>query len=140
MIDFVYIALQGDRFSPAEAEQATGLKLSDKKEVGQLGDRGRYKGQPVPYGAARLIAPEDVLPYEKLTWVLDAALPHIAALRKLGAERAEVWIVEHFDGQMNMSYEPAELEKLARLGFPLCVSCYEVEQRLGHEMPSEPAG
>ncbi len=129
MTDHAYIVLQGDRFSPSEAERVTGLKLSDKREPGQIGQRGRYRGQPLPYGAASLDAPEDVSPPEKLVWVLDAATPHIALLRDLGADRAEVWIVEHFGGQMNMEYEPEELEKLARLGLPLCVACYEVEQQ-----------
>jgi hypothetical protein len=58
----------------------------------------------------------------------------------LGAERAEVWVVEHFDGQMNMEYRPEELEKLARLGLPLCISCYQVEQHLGHMAAGESAG
>jgi len=62
--------------------------------------------------------------------VLDTALPHIETLRRLGAERAAVWVVERFEGQVNMAYRPDELQKLARLGLPLCVSGYQVEQRL----------
>ena len=74
-----------------------------------------------------LHTPEEVPPAEKLTWLLNIALRHIDAFRISGADSAEVWIVEYFDGQMNMEYTPDELKKLAQLGLPLCVSCYEVE-------------
>jgi hypothetical protein len=51
------IELHGETFSPKAAEAATGLKLSDKVEPGQLDVRGRYAGQPIPYGKASLSLP-----------------------------------------------------------------------------------
>jgi hypothetical protein len=134
----VYISLSGERFSPAEAERVTGLVLLDKREPGHIGRYGRYRGKPVPYGAASLDAPKRIPPSEKLTWVLDLALPHIETLRALGVDQAEVWILEHFGSQINMAYRPEELEKLARLGLPLCVSGYETEQRFDRLEGDEP--
>lgn len=118
----------GEHFSPSAAERATGLVLLDKREPGHIGRWGRYQGKPIPYGIASLDAPKSVPRSEKLLWVLEAAEPHAETLRDLGADRSEVWIVEHFDAQINMAYTPSELKKLARLGLPLCVSGYEVEQ------------
>ena len=139
MIVHVYIQLLGDTFSPSAAEEVTGLALLDKREPGHIGQRGRYRDKPVPYGVASLDAPTNVPPADKLSWVIDRALPHIEALREMGADHSEVWIVEHFDGQANMYYTPEELAKLAQLGLPLCVSGYEVEQLFPRLEGYEPA-
>lgn len=134
-----YIDFMGEMFSPAEAERLTGLLLVDKHEPGHIARYGKNRGKPVPYGTAVLSAPEDVSRSEKLDWVLDAALPHAATFRQLGADRSQIWIVEHFDSQINMAYSPAELEKLSRLGLTLCVSGYEVEQKMNWQEANKSA-
>lgn len=139
MVTHAYINFLGERFSPEAAERATGLILLDKREPGHIGQRGRYRGKPVPYGVATLDAPRNVHRGDKLSWVLDTALPHIDTFRDLGADRSEVWVVEHFDAQINMAYTPSELGKLARVGLPLCVSGYEVEQSFSRLDGYEPA-
>ncbi|GAB5536571.1 MAG: hypothetical protein Rubg2KO_28200 [Rubricoccaceae bacterium] len=132
MTTHVHLDLMGGDFSPSKAEQATGVTLHKKREVGDIGERGRYRGQPIPYGSATLDAPLSVNRGDKLSWVLGAALQHIETFRQLGADNIKVWIVEYFEpgGQMNMAYRPDELAKLGRLGVPLWVSGYETEQDL----------
>ncbi len=58
--DHPYIAFQGDFFSPTKAEQTTGLRFSCKTEVGDVRQRGRFKGQPYGYGYAILEAPKEM--------------------------------------------------------------------------------
>ena len=124
--NYVYISLHGRHFSPERAEQETSLKLSEKREPEDIARYGTRRGKPRQLGSARLAPPEDVEFHEQLEWVLDALSPHIDRLYEIGMEDAEVWIVHYFHGgQANMYNTPSELQKLARLGLPLCVSCYQ---------------
>ncbi len=50
----------GSTFQPGRAEQLTGLLFTEKNEVGDIAKTGRYKHQPLPYGAASFNAPNTV--------------------------------------------------------------------------------
>jgi len=51
--------LSGDKFSPKKVEELTGVKLIQKKEVGEIGiTKGPFKGQPVKYGSSVLCPSE----------------------------------------------------------------------------------
>jgi hypothetical protein len=126
--ELVSLELLGDAFSPAEAQRRTGLPLARSVEPGAIGERGRYKGLPTPHGAAALEPPEGLAPERRLTWVLDAASPHMAALRELGVTEAYVSVGYFWRDQCNLAYSPEELERLSRLGVALWVSCYEEER------------
>ena len=130
------LELQGDTFSPSEAERLTGLSLVRKVEPGEIGERGRYRGQPTPYGAAALAVPEAVPEEQKLEWLLTVALEHLSTFRRLGADEPEVYATYAYDAQCNLSYSSSELEKLARLSLPFCVSCYRDESQFEQAVPT----
>lgn len=130
------LELQGDTFSPSEAERLTGLSLVRKVEPGELGKCGRHRGQPTPYGAAALAVPEAVPEGQKLEWLLATALEHLSTFQRLGADDPEVYAAYAFDAQCNLSYTPSELDKLARLGLPFSVSCYRDESQFEQAVPT----
>lgn len=122
---FPYIALFGDSFSPAKVEQETGLKFNQKHEVGQIGQRGRFKGKPFPFGHAILEAPEKIEAEAKLEWLLDTALPHTATFRHLGVTYGKIHVTYAYDSQCNLEYEPKIMEKIARAGFSFTITCHK---------------
>ena len=124
--DHPYIAVQGDFFSPTKAEQETGLKFSNKAEVGDIGNHGRFKGRPYPFGHAVLEAPE-VMTLGKLDWLLDSVTPHKATLKQLGVTDGKVHVTYAYDSQCNLEYPPEIVEKLAKLGFAFTITCYQDE-------------
>ena len=129
----VTLELQGDAFSPSAAERLTGLALVRKVEPDQIGERGRYRNKPTPYGAAALEAPDALPERDKLNWLLDTAMVAVGALRELGAISIGVSATYAHDGQCNLEYSPAELEKLSALGLPFSVSCYRDESQFTPE-------
>lgn len=125
---FASAVVFGDGFSPAEAEQATGLRFNEVHERGRVyHERGRFKGEPWPFGHAVLEPPPEVEGDEKLSWLLSAVLPHAETLRHLGVTYGKVHVAYAHDGQCNLDYEPSVVAELARLGWNFCVSCYEDE-------------
>jgi hypothetical protein len=117
--------LWGERFSPREAEAATGLALSDKTEPGALGTAGRYRGVPVPYGSATLEPPASVPPTDRLGWLLATAAPHAEALRGLGAELWRLHVDVRYQAQCNLEFSPEEVAAVAALRVPFTVTCWE---------------
>ena len=123
-----YILLVGDAFSPEKAERETGLTFQQKNEPGEIGTRGRYKGQPTPFGWAMLKPPEEGDETRQFEWLFNAALPHIETLRRLGATDGKLHITYAYDTQCNLGYEPELMAKLARLGLAFTISCYRDEE------------
>ena len=122
-IEEPYLQLQGETFSPAAAEREAGLSFTEKNERGEIGTRGRYAGQPLPFGAATLWAPSEIDPSERLDWILDAVLPHLDTLRSLGGMQGWLHSNVYFDTQCNLEYQPEQLQKLAKLGITYTVCC-----------------
>ena len=124
---FASAVVFGDDFSPAEAERVTGLAFEDAHERGGVYDRGRFKGEPWPFGHAVLEPPPEVKEDRKLPWLLDAVLPHVEALAGLGVTYGKVHLYYVHDGQCNLDYEPDVVARLSQSGWNLCISCAEDE-------------
>ena len=121
--------LSGDSFSPRLAEQRTGLRFTETNEPGEIGIRGRYKGQPRPYGMAILEAPFDnvtrpksIMPEE---WIVDTITLCIAELRACGASSIYLNLVVAWKDQCNLGFGSTFLSKLGQLNIDLALSCYE---------------
>jgi hypothetical protein len=132
---FPYIALFGDSFSPAKMEQETGLKFNKKNEVGDIGQRGRFKGKPYSFGHAILEAPEEIENWEKLAWLLDRILPYKDALNRFGVTDGKVHVTYAYDSQCNLEYEPEIMEKIAKLGLVFTITCYQDESEFEEQNP-----
>ena len=118
--------VQGDRFSPRAAESMTGLALVRKNEPGEIGSIGRFKGQPIPYGAAAVEVPDDLSWDAKWKLLLITMAMHIEALRECGAESIVLDLGCFHEGQCNLAFSSEQLSQVAALGIPFTISCYEV--------------
>ena len=126
--------LQGEDFSPSTVEKQTSLVFHKKNEPSEKGSIGRYRNRPIPYGSAELkfeadsITPDMLSPKSHSLTVLRK---NIKLFRDAGA----TMIVLHFDvayeGQCNIEISPDLLSKLAELGIPVTISCFEDNQSVG---------
>lgn len=122
---FPVLMLRGDQFSPGLAEAETGLGLSQKQERGDKGQKGRYRDQPLPYGAALLEVPVHIEPERRMAWLLEASSRHLPVLRRLGASECGLHLDVRFRDQCNLEFVPEELALVATLGLPLTISCWD---------------
>ena len=121
----------GEQFSPKKAEAVTGLALSRKNEPGDIGDTGRYRGQPIPYGAASLETPETIGVSRRLTWLLECVAPHVETLRRLGAELVRLHVEVRYQGQCNLEFSPGEVAGIAALRVAFTISCWDCTEEGG---------
>ncbi len=121
--------LQGDHFSPAQAERKTKFIFPNKNESGEIGTRGRYIGQPIPYGAAEI----ELFDHEKgLQENLTFENPLIQTLIQLhGTFRAcgatDIYMSVAYQNQCNMAFDAKLMKALGECDIELWVSCYEEE-------------
>jgi hypothetical protein len=118
--------VEGDQFSPAEAETMAGFRFTQKSERGELATTGRYKGQPLPYGWAEL---EAAAPGHFLTTADGPFFEAAEALTRAAQTQGEVAVRLHVDveyvAQCNLEFAPSILAAVSRLGVPLTMTCYE---------------
>ncbi|QKE76085.1 hypothetical protein HPK19_25100 (plasmid) [Arthrobacter citreus] len=122
--------LSGDKFSPKKVEELTGVKLIQKKEVGEIGTKGPFKEQPVKYGSGVLCPPEGIvyLDYNnKIYWVAKTLYDFIDDIKKCGVEDIDFVIGVFYKEQCNFALEPDALKLIGELGVHLSISCYENE-------------
>jgi hypothetical protein len=120
--------LYGENFSPAEAERRTGIKLSKTNAPGEIAPRGRYRGKPYPYGSAELRELDESqqgLPDLEKSLVVDVLTANIEAFRGCGATDIWIDIAVGYEDQCNLEFTPSFLTKVARLGIPVALTCYQ---------------
>jgi hypothetical protein len=126
-----FCLLQGDKFSPAEAERKTNLTLSEKHEIGELVKLGKNKGKPYAYGSAILDPPSD---YDKTKykwsedWLIDKLINHIQTFRECGADEITLKFLISYSIQCNMEFHPEQLRKISSLNIPFFISCYQADE------------
>jgi len=115
----------GDKFSPTVFAKISPVKLIAVNEPGEIGNSGRYKGKPTPYGAATIEvshkAEKDWSRFDDLLTVLESC---IDALREAGAEDITLMCSLFHDGQCNFGFSQDELKRIAALKVDLPISCY----------------
>jgi hypothetical protein len=136
--EFSYLSLCGTIFSPAQTERETGLVFSMKNEPGEIGERGRYRGKPYPFGHAILKAPDGSEAPTGLDRLLDLALVHVNELKKIDFLEGVVHVDYAYNQQCNLEFKPETLAKLARLGFALTITCYQDESQFKPEIGTFP--
>lgn len=117
--------VQGEAFRPSEAERQSGIRFSEKSEVGELGKSGRYPGQPQPYGYGSLgieIRGNDL--EEPLQRFLDQVRRGAPFWQTLGAESLIVQIDVFYDHQCNLEFSESIIAALHDLRVPVAISCY----------------
>lgn len=120
------VLLRGATFSPSQAEQSTGLTLSNTLEVGDTVLRGPLRGQPAPYGSGHLDVP-DTIPYgARLMWLVEQLERHLSTFYALGANPTRIYAGYFYTHQCNFGFNPEELQAVAALGMDFDISCYDV--------------
>ncbi len=66
------ILFHGDSFFPSRVEKELNISFINKKEPGEIGKLGKYKGVPLPYGSADLSPPNEIPWNERIIWLINA--------------------------------------------------------------------
>ena len=121
----VTINFSGEFFSPSRAERETGLTLYKKKEVGDIGVSGKYKGIPIPYGSGNLEPPATLKDNEKILWLANTLETTLSKFIACGADEPHLYVGYFYKDQCNLTLSKKELAAIAKLGIDFCFSCYE---------------
>ena len=120
------VLLRGANFSPIEAEDVTGLRLSDKLECGEISPIGRYRDKPVPYGTAQLQVPDEIPYDDRLIWIVKALEENLKKLYDCGAEETQIYAGYFYKDQCNFGFSKDELSAIAELNIDFDISCYDI--------------
>ena len=120
------VLLRGEKFSPKEVEEITGLRLRDKLEVGEISPRGRYRGKPIPFGTAQLEVPTEIPYDDRLMWIIKSLELNLQQLYDCGAEETRIYAGYFYKDQCNFGFSKDELSAIAKLGIDFDISCYDI--------------
>ncbi len=129
----VTFSAQGDRFTPSKVA----APFTSAHDPGVVGKRGRYRGLPVPYGAADFDVPTEEK--EKIAYLHRTVLPHLAAMRASGAEVFRLHITYHYESQCAVGFSKEEIRLLSELDCEVPIDCWpktEPNQSLQPTAPS----
>jgi len=123
----VTLDFYGESFSPSKLESITEVKLVRAKEVGDIGETGRYREKPLPYGAGHLES--------RSRFAVDLESPLIQFLKKYGDRLHEVGCesvtltIGYFctNAQCNSEFSAEVLSLLGKYNVSVCVSIYTKE-------------
>jgi len=127
MITEISVTIQfwGNNFSPKSVEDATGINFDRKVEVGDIGDTGKYKGKPIPYGSASLDAPKYIKDDDKILWLANLLKGKIERMYDFGLEQAHFYIGYFYEDQCNCTLTREELKAISDLEIDFWFSCYD---------------
>ena len=126
----VSFEIWGEEFSPSRVP----FGFTEQHDPGVIGTRGRYRGQPVPYGSASYVVPPSVPNGERIKHIVRAMEPILPLIRQAGASKWHISIGRFYHGQCNEEYSLEELHLIARLGCGFIYSAYNVTEAEEREL------
>ena len=106
--------MQGDDFSPKHLVIPTSFSANGH-EKGDIGNRGRYRGIPNPYGAIYISGEfDDIIKYAQTIKVEELRIESFVLSLDIA-----------YKDQCNFEFSPSELLELSKTGATLAISCYE---------------
>ena len=114
----------GEDFHPSKVPFA----FTRQQDPGAIGTRGRYKGQPEPYGSASYEVSPSVPNASRIRHIVETIEPLMSAIRAAGASRWYINIGRFYCEQCNEEYSLDELQMIARLGCGFIYSAYSVSE------------
>lgn len=117
----------GDTFQPGRAEELTGLSFTEKNEVGDIAKTGRYKNQPLPYGASSFNAPNEIEWPNRVLWLAQQWVGKIDTAKQCGADNIHFWVGYFYDDQCNCNLSVEEIKAINALSIPYLFSVYQVD-------------
>jgi hypothetical protein len=121
----VSVLFRGENFSPNYAEKITGLKLSDKLEVGDITKKRIHKGKPLTFGSGPLHTPDDIPNDERVMWIVNALEGKLETFYECGAEKTRIYAGYFYKHQCNFSFSKEDFQGIAKLNIDFWVSCYD---------------
>jgi hypothetical protein len=125
----ISLEIQGDYFRPS----LLNIPFSDQHDTGAIGDCGKYRGLPTPYGSASYVVPDELLRPQFFKHLVDVFGNRLIDLRKAGATDWHVSIARYYWAQCNEGYSFEDLEMLSKLKCGFIYSAYSIteeEERL----------
>jgi hypothetical protein len=124
MITGEYIAFmaQGDSFRPSKVS----APFSSASDPGEIETKGRFKGKPLPYGAASFAAPKEE--EAKIAYLHRLVLPFLPALRAAGADWFRLYISYEYDTQCAIGFTHEEVQMICDLQCDFPIDCWPKEE------------
>ena len=123
-----YIDAIGDEFSPIALKLIEGFNFTLSNEPNEIGSKGRYKDQPIPFGFSRI-----EIPIANLDSFFDgnekSLMEQIAECLEIVKQSKATDISIHFnveyEGQCNLQFDPKWMVSIGQLGVPITLTTYE---------------
>jgi len=112
--------LWGENFFPSKLLDIKDILMSNFIDKGEIGNFGRYRNLPTPYGACNIVAPKEVTRIDKNIWMADFILKNMQKFKNAGATKMTYWIY-WYGGQGNMELSSREIKRIYETGLPLCM-------------------
>jgi hypothetical protein len=122
----------GKDFSPKRLEKMSGLKFIDKKEKGDVGRTGIYRGKLIPQGSASLACSfsekERAAGKRELDTILQPPKVNYEHIKACGVEDIDLALIIGYTGDGTCWYlEHKELKKIVELGIGISIDWYHIE-------------
>jgi hypothetical protein len=118
--------LQGENFFPSKLLNIPDILISDSIDKEEIGNFGRYRNLPTPYGACTIVAPKEIDRIDTIIWMANFIIQNMQKFKNAGATSMIFWIY-WYGGQGNMEMTPKEIEKIHETGLNLCVDYIFIE-------------
>jgi len=119
-----YCSLHGGNFDPTPFLDHAQFEFLDYYRVGDVLQRGRFKGEISNYGYICLKSKQKG--FDEFVHDLYAIKPLIV---KSVADRKILHLTLEYKGQCNWEFKPILLQIISKLGLTLTLSCYELEDK-----------
>lgn len=118
----VTFSATGARFTPSKVT----AEFSEAHDPGVIGQTGRYRGVPVPFGSADIDVPDEVP--EKIAYVYERVRPFLCAMREAGAEDFWLHITYHYSAQCALGFSQEELKMILAMECDFAIDCMEADE------------
>ena len=111
---------QGEAFRPSRVSFA----WTEAHDPGVIGEIGRYKGVPTPYGSSSYKVPEEIALEDGIAHLHRMIIPVLPEILAAGA--TDTWLSGgyFYEDQCNLSFSAEELTMLKDFRTHFDVSCY----------------
>jgi len=120
----ISLEIYGAKFTPSRIA----IPFSRCHDQGVIGQRGRYRDQPLPYGSASYVVPDSVPRNEAFEHLVSVFESKLEELESLGATEWHVSIGRYYYVQCNEDYSMEELSLLLRLRCGFTYSAYTISE------------
>lgn len=119
------IEISGKKFKPSLLSPEITSLFYSYHNFGEIGKKGRYKNQPIPFGSAVVKAPDNIEEWLKVKWLIRNIKDKLKLIREAGGNDISLRVAIYHDGQCNGEISTNSINDLASLGIPIMFSVYE---------------